>query len=81
MHKNDKKPESSADLNKQSIVVLGMYCMLTDSGLVWSDTRVQGDVCAHLMARGEEEHLEIVFEDEYRDTYRGTARYVGLPRR
>ena len=35
----------------------------------------------HLMVRGEEEHLEKVFGDAYREYREQTPRYLGLPKR
>lgn len=38
-------------------------------------------VISYLMVRGEEDHLERVFGDEYRDYCKRTHRYFGLPRK
>jgi protein-S-isoprenylcysteine O-methyltransferase Ste14 len=38
-------------------------------------------VISHQMVRGEEEHLQRIFGDEYRDYCRRTPRYFGLPKR
>lgn len=56
------------------------YALLWPSwmGLAWA---ALWPVIAHLMVRGEEEHLEQVFGDEYRDYCARTPRYLGLPKR
>lgn len=38
-------------------------------------------IIMHLMVRGEEEHLEMIFGDEYRKYCEQTPRYLGLPKR
>ncbi len=46
-------------------------------GALWASMWL---VIAHLMVRGEEEHLENVFGDEYRDYCARAPRYLGLPK-
>lgn len=56
------------------------YAMLWPAwaGAVWAGLWL---VISHLMVRGEEEHLEKVFRDAYRDYCSRTPRYLGLPRK
>lgn len=56
------------------------YAMLWPSwkGALWASLWL---VSAHLMVRGEEEHLEHVFGDEYREYCARTPRYLGLPKK
>jgi protein-S-isoprenylcysteine O-methyltransferase Ste14 len=56
------------------------YAMLWPSwmGALWASLWL---VITHLMVKGEEEHLEKVFGDEYRDYCQRTPRYLGLPKR
>ena len=56
------------------------YAMLWPSwqGALWAGLWL---VIAHLMARGEEAHLESVFGDEYREYCLRTPRYLGLPKK
>jgi protein-S-isoprenylcysteine O-methyltransferase Ste14 len=56
------------------------YALLWPSwtGLFWAGL---WPIIALLMVRGEEEHLEQVFGDEYREYCAQTPRYLGLPRR
>ncbi len=56
------------------------YAMLWPSwmGLLWASL---WPVIANLMVRGEEEHLGMVFGDEYREYCKRTPRYLGLPKR
>jgi protein-S-isoprenylcysteine O-methyltransferase Ste14 len=56
------------------------YAMLWPSwaGALWASIWL---VVAHLMARGEEVHLENVFGDEYLDYCARTPRYLGLPKK
>ena len=55
------------------------YAMLWPSwiGALWANSWL---VITHLMVKGEEEHLEKVFGDEYRDYCKRTPRYLGLPK-
>ena len=54
------------------------YVLLWPSwaGALWASLWL---VITHLMVRGEEEHLERTFGDEYRDYCKRTHRYFGLP--
>ena len=55
------------------------YTLLWPSwiGLLWAGL---WPIIAHLMVQGEEEHLEQVFGDEYREDCAQAPRYLGLPR-
>ena len=55
------------------------YALLWPSwaGLAWA---ALWPLIAHLMVRGEEEHLARIFGDEYRDYCAITPRYLGLPK-
>ena len=61
------------------LFILG-YALLWPSwmGFMWA---ALWPVIMHLMVRGEEEHLEVVFGDAYRTYCEMTPRYLGLPRR
>ena len=61
------------------LFILG-YTLLWPSwmGLLWAGL---WPVIMHLMVRGEEEHLEKVFGDAYREYCEQTSRYFGLPKR
>ena len=61
------------------LFILG-YAMLWPSwmGVLWAGL---WPIITHLMVRGEEEHLEMVFGDEYRKYCEQTPRYLGLPER
>lgn len=56
------------------------YAMLWPSwkGALWASMWL---VIAHLMVRGEEEHLENIFGQEYRDYSARAPRYLGLPKK
>lgn len=56
------------------------YAMLWPSwaGALWAALWL---AISHLMVRGEEEHLEKVFGEEYQDYCARTPRYCGLPRK
>lgn len=60
------------------LFILG-YATLWPSwaGFLWAGLWL---VIAHLMVRGEEEHLERVFRDEYLAYCQKTPRYLGMPR-
>lgn len=60
------------------ILIIG-YAMLWPSwkGLLWASLWL---IITHWMVRGEEEHLENVFGDEYRNYSDRTPRYIGLPK-
>ena len=55
------------------------YAMLWPSwmGAMWASL---WPIVAHLMVQGEEEHLEMVFGDQYREYCKHTPRYLGLPK-
>ena len=61
------------------LFILG-YALLWPSwmGLLWV---ALWPVIMHLMVRGEEEHLEMVFGDAYRKHCEQTPRYLGSPKR
>jgi protein-S-isoprenylcysteine O-methyltransferase Ste14 len=56
------------------------YALLWPSwmGVLWAGL---WPIIMHLMVRGEEEHLEMIFGDEYRRYCELTPRYLGLPKR
>jgi protein-S-isoprenylcysteine O-methyltransferase Ste14 len=55
------------------------YSLLWPSwlGVLWAGLWL---IIRHLMVRGEEEHLQKVFGQEYREYCRRTPRYLGLPK-
>ena len=59
--------------------VLG-YALLWPSwmGVLWAGL---WPIIMHLMVRGEEEHLGMIFGDQYRRYCELTPRYLGLPKR